>query len=157
MEKETVVGKNIFVDFEIIEKSETNALKSEFETIISYKNNIIVWSKKKLRVYMKAYCKTLRVDMSDENIIRNKVKKLRKQKISYKDIADKLDIPVEHVGYHLRISNDKIWSLDDWIKEYRCKDSFIYQMVDFVIDPDEKFVEKFRKRGIDGNVIKYIG
>jgi hypothetical protein len=42
----------------------------------------------------------------------------------------------------------------DYIWGYLVKDSFNYSKADFVIDTDERFVERFKSRGVPGNVIK---
>jgi len=44
----------------------------------------------------------------------------------------------------------------DYIWDYIIKDSTNYSKADFVIDKDEKFVNRFKSRGIPGNIVKDI-
>jgi predicted proteasome-type protease len=44
----------------------------------------------------------------------------------------------------------------DHIWGYKVKDSFNYSSVDFIIDSDEKLVNRFHKKGIPGNVVKNL-
>jgi len=46
--------------------------------------------------------------------------------------------------------------LYDYVWNYEFKDSSIYSKVDFIIDSDAKLVERFRNKGIPGNVIGAI-
>ena len=59
--------------------------------------------------------------------------------------------PVEEV--QLKI---KELGLYDYIWGYKTKDSFNYSCVDFIVDSDEKLVNRFKKNGIDGNVVSKI-
>jgi len=42
----------------------------------------------------------------------------------------------------------------DYIWDYIPKDSVNYSKADFVIDIDEKFVDRFKAKGIPGNIVK---
>jgi len=44
----------------------------------------------------------------------------------------------------------------DYIWGYEAKDSFVYSKVDFVIDPDQKVIDRFNHAGIPGNVLGEI-
>lgn len=46
--------------------------------------------------------------------------------------------------------------LYDYIWNYEPKDSFLFSKVDFIIDPDENFVKRFKNRGIPGQCVKEI-
>lgn len=47
-------------------------------------------------------------------------------------------------------------NIHDYIWGYREKDSSFYSCVDFVIDPDPKFVQRFGNKGIKGNTLTKI-
>lgn len=51
---------------------------------------------------------------------------------------------------------DKSWKLSDWFVDFFIKDSSIYDKVDFVIDPDQRVVDRFKNFGRGGNVLKVI-
>lgn len=149
------VGQNIFIDFEIIKKSEPEKLIKELDLLIILKNNIFVWSKTVPPLEMKKYCLSTVVDF-EERELHAKITKLRAQKKTYKDISDTTGVPISKLGFYLTTNPNKVWSLDDWIKEYHKKDSMMFPKVDFVIDPNERFVHRFQLRGVDGNVVERI-
>ena len=47
--------------------------------------------------------------------------------------------------------------LNDYIWDYSYKDSSLYNAVEFVIDPDKKFVDMFIRNGKKGNCIERLG
>tara|TARA_Y100000310_G_C20595818_1_gene770437 strand:- start:399 stop:743 length:345 start_codon:yes stop_codon:yes gene_type:complete len=82
------------------------------------------------------------------------------------DLIKELDMLI---GYGKRIylwsknyptSHMAVWCQDnnlfDYVWAYREKDSMYYSCVDFIIDPDEKVVNRFKARGVGGNVIARI-
>ena len=91
-----------------------------------------------------------------EKDLRKKIKELRLQKKPYKEISEETNTPLWKIGFYLSMKEDKVWTLDDWIKDYYKKDSSVYPKADFVIDPDEKFVNRFQTSGRDGNCIEKL-
>lgn len=147
---------NVFIDFDIIKQSNPQKLKEEFETIIMRKNNIFIWHKNIDPARMREYCLGIKFDTPEEKETHNKIIQLRKEKKTYKEISEQTNTPIWKLSFYLSLKAEKIWTLDDWIKNYLKKDSSIYQKVDFVIDPVEKFVNRFKLKGIDGNCIEKI-
>lgn len=47
--------------------------------------------------------------------------------------------------------------LNDYIWDYKLKDSFLYSSIDFIIDNDKKLVDRFIKNGKMANYIERIG
>jgi len=47
--------------------------------------------------------------------------------------------------------------LKDYIWDYKFKDSSIYAVVDFIIDPNQKLVDMFVRNGKKGNCLERIG
>jgi hypothetical protein len=150
-----MVEKNIFIDFSIIKNSNPEKLKDELEVLVALKNNIFIWSKTVSPKIMKDYCKNIIFDLTDEKEKHLKIIKMRAEKKSYKEISDATGVPIKRLGFFLSTSPNKQWTLDDWIKDYYIKDSMIYSKVDFVIDPDPKFVNRFQIRA-DGNLVERI-
>jgi len=60
-------------------------------------------------------------------------------------------IPIKEMASWILKNN-----LQDYIWGYRVKDSTHYSSPDFVIDNDEAFVRRFKRNGIDGNVINKL-
>jgi hypothetical protein len=147
---------NIFLDFSVIRKSVPEKLRDEFETLIQYKNQIYVWSKTISIDEMRRYCTSIKYPDLNEVAVHKKVKELRKEKKPFKEISDTLSVPMWKLSYYLTTNENKLWTLDDWIKNYYKKDSSIYQKADFIIDPDQKFVDKFRSAGVEGNCLEKI-
>ena len=48
------------------------------------------------------------------------------------------------------------FNLTDYIWDYKQKDSFYYESVDFIIDNDMRMVERFIRNGKEGNYIERI-
>lgn len=46
-----------------------------------------------------------------------------------------------------------IW---DYVWGYNKKDSFNYSKVDFIIDPNPRLVDRFKRAGVPGNVVERI-
>jgi hypothetical protein len=147
-----MIGKNIVIDFSIIQNSNPESLVNELELLIARKNNIYVWSNKYTPEEMRFFCLKIAVNLNEEEK-HKKIIELRKQKKSFQDISEETGVPIEQISFYLTTRPDKIWTLDDWVLEYLVKDSSVYQKADFVIDPDIRFVERFKARGLDGNVI----
>ncbi len=105
---------------------------------------------------MKSFCNNIKYDLADEKELHKKVISLREQKKSFKEISDATGIPIVRLGYFISTDINKIWTLDDWIKDYYPKDSSIYPKVDFLIDNDKKFLLKFSNKGIKGTFIEKL-
>lgn len=148
-------GKNIFIEFSIIKNSNPQKLKDELETLIQLKNQIFVWSKTIDPAVMRTYCLGIKFNDPKEQELHKTVRKMRAEKKTYKDITDTTGVPLWKIGFFLS-TKEKTWTLDDWIKDYYKKDSSIYPKADFVIDPDQKFVDRFHFGGVDGNCIEKI-
>jgi hypothetical protein len=151
-----IVGQNIFIDFDIIKESNSEKLREELDTLIMLKNRVYVWSKTIPPAQMRQYCKSIKFNFEEEKELHTKVKKLRREKKTYKEIEETTKVPVNKIGFYLATDPNKTWTLDDWILEYHQKDSMIYSKVDFVIDSNARFVDRFQMRGADGNVIERI-
>jgi len=103
------------------------------------------------------HCLKTEIKIPQEEIdAHDKVIQLRKEGKDFRTIANEADIPIKLVGYYVGQPRKDKHYLDDWIIGYFWKDSTTYGKVDFVVDPDEKFVEKFIKSGRGGNVVKEI-
>ena len=149
------VGKNIIIDFSIIQKSDHSKLMKELDQLVALKNNIYLWSKTVHPTQMKLFCQKIKFDLQDK-IVHQEIIKLRSQKKSFKEISEATKVPIEQISFYLTAKLDKVWTLDDWIKDYLVKDSSVYQKADFVIDPDPKFVNRFQLKGMDGNVLEKL-
>ena len=149
-------NSNIFVDFSIVTKSNPKKLKEEFDLLIQFKNQIFIWSKTILPESMRAYCLSVKFVDPNEAELHKNILKLRKEKKPFKEISDVTGVPLWKLSYYLVTRDTKVWTLDDWIKDYYKKDSSIYPKVDFVIDPDQKLVDRFQTAGLDGNCIEKI-
>ncbi|MCK9428934.1 MAG: hypothetical protein M0R17_02850 [Candidatus Omnitrophica bacterium] len=147
---------NVFVDFSIIEKSEKKKLKDELETLVSLKNYIYVWSKTVDIYKMRLYCLNIKYNNPDEVKTHQDIHTLRLQKKPYKEISEITKVPIEKLSFYLSTKPGKIWTLDDWIKDYMMKDSSIYSKADFIIDPDQRFVDRFKSKGIEANCINQL-
>lgn len=146
--------ENVFIDFSIIQNSDLQELKSEFDKLIIAGKKIFIWSKKALPSEMSRFCKNIKIQRDPEEInLHKEVLASRAKRNSYKDIADDLDIDIGKVSYFANIRLFEEWNLDDWIIDYYKKDSSIYPKVDFVIDPDQKVVDRFARNGVNGNVV----
>lgn len=148
-------NRNIFVDFSIIKNSDPQKLKEELETLVQLKNLVYIWSKTVDPALMRLYCLSIKFDDPKERELHRLIQKMRQEKKSYKEITEVTETPMWKIGFYLT-TKDKIWTLDDWIKGYFIKDSAIYAKADFIIDPDQKFVDRFHFSGIDGNCIEKI-
>lgn len=147
---------NIFLDYEIVLKSSPISLKNELDILVQLKNEIFVWSKTIHPLIMRKYCLSKTFENKEEKEKHKQILELRSHNKPYKEISDIVNIPIDKIGFYISTDINKIWSLDDWIKDYLVKDSSIYQKVDFIIDPDLKLVERFKSKGIDGNCINAI-
>lgn len=105
---------------------------------------------------MRTYCLNIKFDNPAERELHKTIIELRKEKKTYKEISEKTNTPLWKLGFYLSTNINKIWTLDDWIKDYYKKDSSVYQKADFVIDPDQRFVDKFQIAGLNGNCIEKI-
>jgi hypothetical protein len=111
---------NVFIDFEIIKKSNPNSLYKELDLLIIAGKKIHVWSKNYSPEKMKEYCENLMISPTDYNKeLHYKTVELRtKHKKTYKEIADELKIDVKMIGFYVKNDPNKNWRLSDWIVEY---------------------------------------
>lgn len=153
-----VKDSNVFIDFEIIKNSSIEGLREELDTIIKLRNKIYVWSKQYTPSEMRKYCLKTKVDTSEqEKELHKECFQLRNVEcLSYNEINEKTGVPIKQIGFYAAVTPDKKWTLDDWIVDYHNKDSSMYQKVDFIVDSNERLVERFRRTGIEGNVIDKI-
>lgn len=128
---------------------------TELDKLVALKNNIYVWSKTISIVEMRTFCINIKYDLN-ETETHLKIIELRKQKKSFKEISETTGVLLEQISFYLTTDPNKQWTLDDWIKGYFIKDSSIYQKVDFVIDPDPKFVNRFKSKKIDGHILEKL-
>ena len=150
-------NKNIFVDFEIIINSDQEKLKTELDILIVLKNKVYVWSKEYLPQQMKEYCSKKVIPISKEEFETHlKIRGMRVQKKSFKEISEATKVPVWKISFYLKNDPDKPWTLDDWIVDYYKKDSSVYSKVDFLIDPNPKLVQRFERIGIPGTIIEKL-
>jgi hypothetical protein len=149
-------GKNIFIEYKIIKDSDPQKLREELETLVMLRNLIFVWSKTVDPVQMRTYCLGVKFNDPKERELHKTILKMRAEKKPYKEITEVTGAPLWKISFYLTTKEGKIWTLDDWIKDYHKKDSSIYPKVDFVIDPDAKFVDRFHFAGVDGNCIEKI-
>lgn len=105
---------------------------------------------------MRRYCLGIIYNNIEDKELHQKVKNLRQANKTYKEIAEITNISVTKIGFYLSTPISKVWTLDDWIKGYFLKDSSIYQKADYIIDNDRSFVDRFKKRGIEGNYIERL-
>ena len=148
--------QNVFIEFSIIKNSNPQKLREELETLVLLKNNVFVWSKIVEPTHMRAHCLGIKFNDPKEKELHKTIIKMRAEKKPYKEITEVTGAPLWKISFYLTTKEDKIWTLDDWIKDYYKKDSSIYPKADFVIDPDIKFVDRFHFAGVDGNCIEKI-
>lgn len=150
-------GKNVFVDFSIIEKSNIQNLVKELDILIACKKYIYVWSKTTPIIMMHKYCASIIVKIDENELnLHKKVRKLKALGKTYKDIIEETGADKTKIHYYIKVDPNIPLTLDNWIVDYYQKDSSIYDKVDIVIDPDKSFVNRFINRGKEGNVIEYI-
>lgn len=148
---------NVFIEFEIIKKSNPQILYKELDILLATDKRIYVWSKTISPTEMRKHCLTSLVFLpKDELEIHKKAYNMRTDGSSYQEIAEETKIPLKQLGWYIRTNPDKQWTIDDWIADYYKKDSSVYSKVDAIIDNDEKIVERFKKKGILGNTIRQI-
>jgi hypothetical protein len=151
-----VVNQNIFIEHSIIQNSNPKKLREEMELLIALKNKIFVWSKTVSPIQMKINCLAIKFEDIKESELHKTVCKMKLDKKSYKEITESTGVPMWKIGFYLTTDPNKIWTLNDWIKDYYKKDSAIYSKVDFIIDSDKKLIDRFKSAGIDGNLIEKI-
>lgn len=153
--KNIMEGKNVFIEFEIIEMSNPDILYKELDILLAKKLRIYTWSKSVPPIIMRDYCKKTTINIPKEEKERHqKAYDMRYDGATYKDISDATQIPTDQLGWYLSNKPNRQWVLDDWIADYYIKDSSIYQKADAIVDCDEKFVDRFKRRGIPGNVLQ---
>lgn len=153
MENET----NVFIEFEIIQRSDTTKLLKELDLLIAVGKKLYVWSKKVEPERMSDYCRRYKMPVEQkEKEEHQRVWALRKENKTYKEIAEKAKVPIEKIGFYARTDPAREWVLDDWILGYHQKDSAIYPKVDIAVDSDKKLVEKFKRAGRSANYIEKL-
>lgn len=149
---------NVFIDFQIIKNSQPISLSKELDVLIASGKSIYIWSKTVSPKEMKQYCSKIIIPTpEEEKKLHQKVFILRhKDHKTYKEISDALNIPIGKVSYYTKTDPLKEWILDDWIVSYEIKDSQIYPKVDFLVDNDEKLVQRFKRAGRPANLITKV-
>ena len=149
---------NVFIEFQVVKDSDPVLLSKELDLLIVSGKQIHVWSKTVSVKEMKRYCISQAIDSSEEEIkLHAQAFVLRHQhKKTYKEIADILKVPIERIGYYTKVDPLRKWTLNDWIVSYQIKDSTIYGKVDFLVDNDEKLVDRFKRAGRSANYIKKV-
>jgi hypothetical protein len=153
-----IYGPNVFLEFQIVKDSDPLLLSKELDILIARGKKIHVWSKTVSEKEMKHFCTSIILPTSkEEDHLHKTIFVLRhKEKKTYKEIADRLGIPVERVGYFTKADPLRKWKLDDWIISYQVKESTVYDKVDYLVDNDEKFVERFKRAGRQATFIRKI-
>lgn len=130
-------------------------MREELETLVMLRNSIFVWSKTMHPLQMRQFCLNIKFNDPIEQELHKSVRQMRADKKTYKEITDTTKLPLWKISFYLT-TKEKSWSLDDWIKDYLVKDSAIYSKVDYIIDPDQRLVDRFKARGLEGNCIESI-
>lgn len=153
-----IYGPNVFIEFQIIKDSDPSSLSRELDILIARGKKIHIWSKTTSVKDMQTFCKSivLPTPPSEAELHKNIFVLRHKHKKTYKEIADRLGIPVERVGYFTQADPLRTWKLDDWVISYQVKDSSIYDKVDYLVDNDERFVERFKRAGRPATFIRKI-
>jgi len=149
---------NVFIDFEIIEKSDPTSLYKELDLIILAGNKIHICSKTKSIQEMKKYCNNLKISPLNYNKkIHEQARFLRKKdKKTYQEIASTLKISTNMVGFYVKNDPNESWVLSDWIIGYHIKDSTIYDKIDYLVDCDKRLVDKFLRAGRKATFIEKV-
>lgn len=148
-------GTNVFLDFDIIRKTNLEILLKEMDMLIVAGKKIFVWSKDFDPYTMQQLCRSTRIPKNEKEVeLHKECIRLNNLGMIYRDIAKKLEVPVKRVSYFLRRDPERIWTLDDWIVEYLQKDSSVYQKVDIVVDPEQRVVDRFTKAGVEAHLFK---
>jgi len=148
---------NVFIDFDIIKKSNLDSLYKELDLLIITGKKIYLWSKTVSPSKMKEYCDSITVSPADySKEIHTKAIGLRIKHKTYKEIADELNIPVRMVGFYTKNDPEKKWKLSDWIIDYHTKDSSVYEKIDYLVDCDKKLVERFQRAGRKATLIEKV-
>jgi len=148
---------DVYIEFDLVLNSNKEKLLKELDVLISTGRKVHLWSRTIPENVMYAYCKKTVIPPSkDEVALHEKTRKLRR--VDHKtseEVSKMLDIPLEQVLFYDRIPLSN-WTLSDWIAGYRKKEPEFYVKPDMIIDNDEKFVDRFKKRGIPAFYIKEI-
>ncbi len=149
---------NVFIDFEIIKRSDPNSLYKELDLLIIAGKRIHLWSKTVTPREIEKYCTNLIITPEEyKKDLHVKAIELRnKNKKTYKEIADELKIDVKMVGFYVKNDPNKSWRLSDWIVGYHTKDSSIYEKVDYLVDNDQKLVDRFKRAGRKATFIEKV-
>jgi len=150
-------GPNLFIDFSIIQKSPLQNLTVEFDKVIRAGKLIFVWSKTVAPLKMEEHCKSLIIHRKpEEKTTHANCHKLRAEGKLYSEIAEELKIALPTVSFYTTTDPNREWTLDDWIQDYKSKDSTVYSKVDILADPDPKVVDRFKRQGIEAHLIEKL-
>jgi hypothetical protein len=149
---------NVFIEFDIIQKSNPTNLYKELDLLIVAGKQIHLWSKTKSPAEMEKYCLTKEIfpEEYDKNIHRKAWDMRRKESKTYQDIADTLKTTVKLVSFYIKTDPDLNWRLADWIVGYHKKDSSVYDKIDYLVDNDLKLVQKFKRFKRSANYVEKI-
>lgn len=149
---------NVFIEFEVIKRSDPNSLYQELDLLIAAGKRIYLWSKNETPEVMEAYARKLEIPIPKKDLEEHKVcwELKNKERLAYQEIADKMGITLKKVSYYVRNNPDRKWTLDDWIMDYYQKDSSVYPRVDILVDNDPKVVERFKRAGRDANLVEKV-
>lgn len=156
--KDSLLDTNVFIDFQIIKESDLNSLSQELDVLIAGGKKIHIWSKTITPRTMKRYCETKVVPTpKEEKDLHKKIYELRhKDRKTFEEISKLVDIPITKVSYYAKANPNREWVLNDWIEGYLEKDPSFYNKVDYLVDPDERLVNKFKRAGRKANCITRI-
>jgi hypothetical protein len=154
----SITETNVFLDFQIIQDSNLVKLSEEMDILIAGGKTIYIWSKTISPENMKKFCIKLVVPTpTEEKELHNKIFLLRhKDRKTFREISEELKIPLNKVSYFSKADPLREWTLDDWIEDYLPKDPSLYQKVDYLVDPNEKLVDKFKRAGRNATLVKEI-
>ena len=151
-------GINVFIEFQIIKDSNPLELTKELDILIATGKKIYVWSKTASREQMRQYCLQLKIPIPEHEFkLHKQIWDLRhKERKTFTDISNLLSVPLARVSYYSRTEPVVNLTLDDWIISYEKKDSALYPKVDFLIDNDQKLVNRFIEAGRTANLITKV-
>lgn len=157
-EKEQSTELNVFIEFQIIKDSQPDLLSKEFDILIASGKRIHVWSKTEPEEIMKKFCSGIVIETPEsERELHKKIFILRhKERKTFAEISNLLNVPIDKVSYFSKADPLREWTLDNWIWSYERKDPMFYSKVDYLVDSDEKLVQRFKRAGRKANLIKKV-
>ena len=151
-------GVNVFIEFQIVKDSQLSSLLGELDILIAAGKKIHLWSKTVDPKTMETYCKSIKIPTPPiEKELHQKVWLLRhKDRKTFGDIANFLGIPIPKVSYFSKTDPTREWVLADWIYSYEKKDSSVYPKVDFLVDNDQRLIDRFKRSGRIANLVTKV-